>query len=507
MLLRNNIINLSVKSINIGLISLVLTNSTDAQENFSQNTIAASDACETSFLASLTQSERLPEKDTKQAKPNIVFFLVDDLGWSDVGFNGAKYYETPNVDMFASEGMKFTQAYAAPVCSPTRASIMTGKYPARVRITDAILDEKFIVKDRKLLSPKVLKELPLEEFTLAEALKEAGYVTGSIGKWHLGGEGFLPTDQGFDVNVSGCHRGQPLNYFYPFNRDYESGKMIPDAFPNLKKGKKGDHLSDVLTEEALGFIEDNKDEPFFLYFPFYSVHWPIQAKEELIDKYSNKEMDRDDTRPAYAGMIETMDLNVGKVLDKLDELNLSDNTVVIFMSDNGGCYSNTPLRGKKGQVYEGGIREPLIIKWPGVTRPNSVCNIPVISNDFYPTLLTIAGCSQLPQQHLDGKDITPLLKGDSDIGRETLFWYYPHSSLWIPHIEPVEAVREGDWKLIHFMEQDKYELYNLKDDIGEQNNLKDESPDKVNNMKKLIIDWKKSVNAIEPTINPEYSNH
>ncbi len=458
-------------------------------------------------LAGLSFTGRLFGKDSVQAKPNIVFFLADDLGWNDVGFNGTKFYETPNIDKLASEGMQFSQAYAAgPVCSPTRASIMTGKYPARLHITNAILDDEFIVKDKKFLEPEVTKELPLEEFTVAEALKEAGYVTGSIGKWHLGGKGFLPTDQGFDVNIGGWHRGQPPCYFYPFDHDYKTGEVVPDAFPNLNSGKEGDHLTDVLAEEAIGFIEKNKEKPFFLYFPFYSVHYPIQAKEELIDKYSKKEKDRDDTNAAYAGMIETLDTNVGKVLNRLDELNLSDNTVIIFMSDNGGCYNNTPLRGKKGQVYEGGIREPLIFKWPGVTKPNSVCSTPVISTDFYPTLLTIAGCSQRPEQHLDGKDITPLLKGSRDIEREALFWFHPHYSLWIPHIEPVTAVREGDWKLIHFMEHDKYELYNLKNDIAEKNNLIDDFPDKAGKMKKLLKDWKKSVNAIEPTINPTYKN-
>lgn len=454
----------------------------------------------TALIAGCQGIEGLPSE-TTQKKPNIVLFLVDDLGWADVGCNGTNYYETPNIDKLAKEGVKFTNAYANPVCSPSRASLMTGKYSGRLRLTGAIMPDRFIPKDRKLLSPNSLKNLPLEEFTIAEALKEEGYTTASIGKWHLGG---YPTDHGFDINIAGNHWGQPTNYFAPFNKNRRTGKLINRKYPNLRKAKTGEHLSDVLTDHAMDFIETNKDKPFFLDFNFYSVHSPIQAKKDLIKKYKGKTPDHDDRIPEYAAMIETMDTNIGKVLGKLKELNIEDNTIIVFMSDNGGCYNNAPLRGKKGQLYEGGIKEPLIIKWNKVTKPNSICETPVIINDFYPTFLAMAGAKQRPNQHIDGINLTPLLKGEKEINREALFWYYPHHSKWEVYKVPVAAVRKGDWKLIHFMESEKYELYNLKDDIGEKNNLIIKNPSKANELKDLLINWKKDVKVLEPKINPNF---
>ncbi len=457
-----------------------------------------------STLSCMPQSE--PKSEAKNVKkPNILLFIVDDLGWADVGCNGATYYETPNIDRLATEGMLFTQAYAGcTVCSPTRAGILTGKSPARLHLTDAILPESLVPKDRKLLPPKSLDHLPLEEFTLSEALKEEGYATGHIGKWHLGGHGFSPTEQGSDINIAGDHWGQPTSYFAPFSKHWRTGKMTERIYPNLRDATPGEHLSDVLADHAIDFIDTNKDRPFFLNFSFFSVHSPIQAKEELVEKYKKKTPPYEDMIPEYAAMIETMDTNIGKVISKLKELNIYDDTIVVFTSDNGGCYNNYPLRGKKGHLYEGGIREPLLIKWKNVTQPSSVCDVPVITTDFYPTFLDMVGAEQRPKQHLDGKNLAPLLKGGNDVDRDALYWYFPHHSKWDTSRVPAAAVRKGNWKLIHLIEEEKFELYNLKDDIGEKNNLIDSKKDIADALKLLLRNWKKEVNALEPKKNPDF---
>ena len=432
-------------------------------------------------------------------RPNIVFILADDLGWADVGCFGSKYYETPNIDRLATQGMRFTDAYAAcAVCSPTRASIMTGKYPARLHLTDYIVGEGD-APDHALLVPKWRKFLPLEEVTIAEALKPAGYICVSIGKWHLGGPKYYPEHQGFDLNVGGGNVGHPASYFWPYE-----GKN--SSVPGLRAGgHAGEYLTDRLTDAAESFIEQNKAGPFFLYLAHYAVHVPLQAKPALVAKYSAKTPQGEQTNAVYAAMIESVDDSVGRVLRKLDALGIAGNTVVVFMSDNGGLWpkstSNAPLRAGKGYPYEGGIREPLIIKWRGTTRPGTTCSQPVSSIDFFPTLLEMAG-AQLPGS-VDGLSLVPLLKQAGPVEREALFWHYPH--YWGgTRVRPFGVVRDGDWKLIEFYEDMGVELYNLKDDLGEARDLAKAEPDKAARLRERLHQWRQSVDAQMPTPNPDF---
>jgi len=447
--------------------------------------------------------------------PNIVFILADDLGWSDLGCYGAPFHETPNIDKLAAQGMKFTDAYAAcAVCSPTRASLMTGKYPARLHLTDWLPG----LRDRpnhKLNRPKIQNFLPLEEVTVAEALKAGGYRTGFFGKWHLGESSDVwPEHQGFDVNIGGNGHGHPPSYFSPY------------GLPNLPDGPKGEYLNDRLTDEALKFIDQSRNQPFFLYLPHYAVHMPLQANVESIEKYKTRAaklpVDRTDyaadldrtvrqiqDHPVYAAMVESLDESVGRIMDKLAALGLDKNTVVFFTSDNGGLSTgkgtpacNLPLRMGKGWPYEGGVREPLIVRWPGVIKPGSVSSVQVISTDFYPTLLQIAGLPLLPEQHLDGESIVPALE-DGTLPERPLFWHYPHyhGSGSMPN----GAVRLGDFKLIEWYEDMRTELYNLKDDIGERIDLSSKMPEKTAELRKLLHDWRKAVDAQMPTPNPKYN--
>ena len=352
-----------------------------------------------------------------KSKLNIVFLLTDDLGWTDVGCYGSRYYETPNIDQLAGQGMKFTDAYAACcVCSPTRASILTGKYPGRLHITHAIP----IRGDLRLKGPLPLipanytKNLPLEEVTIAEALKHAGYVSASIGKWHVcWDKGFYPEDQGFDLNVGGNNMGNPGNYFYPYQGIWRMTPKHPLIRWNaLPDGRPGEYLTDRLTDEAVAFINKNKNRSFFLYLSHYAVHTPLQAKRRITAKYKKKPKTKHHKNPTYAAMIESVDQSVGRVMKKLDELGIADRTVVFFTSDNGGhgrITSAHPLRGNKGNFYEGGIRVPLIVKWPGTVKPGAECHVPVISTDFYPTILAMAGVPLRPRQHVDGENMLPLL--------------------------------------------------------------------------------------------------
>lgn len=455
---------------------------------------------------------------TDKKKPNIVFFLVDDLGWADIEPFGAKFYETPNLDKLAKEGMKFTNAYAAsPVCSPTRASIMSGKYPATMQTTDwfgAIQPQEAAKRKNYghiLLPAPYQKRLALEEKTVAEAFKDAGYKTFFAGKWHLGDTPDLwPEYQGFDINKGGFSAGNPGKggYFSPYNNN-----------PRLTPGPSGEYLPMRLAAETNKFIQDNKDQPFFAYFSFYNVHGPINTTPELKAKYIAKrdkmglktqfgKEGTNDVRlvqndPTYAGMVEAMDTAVGKVLAKLKELHLDDNTIIVFFSDNGGLSisegaptSNLPLRGGKGWMYEGGIREPLIIKYPKMVKGNTVNETPVISNDFYPTLLQMAGLPLMPKQHTGGKSILPLLE-QKEMKDRSLFWHYPHYGN--QGGSPASAVRNGDWKLIHWYEADRYELFNLKDDIYEKNNLLNTNPKETMKLKKELEKWLKKQGALFPT--------
>jgi arylsulfatase A len=433
--------------------------------------------------------------------PNIVFILIDDMGWRDVGCNGSRFYETPNIDRLAKSGMRFTNAYAAcPVCSPSRAAILTGKYPARLHLTDWLpgMQDK---PAHKLLRPQIIEELPLEENNLAKALKAAGYHSASIGKWHLGGPNFWPDKQGFDLNVGGTQTGSPPGGYFNFHNAM------------LKANDPDEYLTDRLTAEAEKFIDANKDGPFFLYLAHYAVHIPLQAKQRMMAHYTAK-ISRDDPQnnALYAAMVQSVDESVGRVVAKIDSLGLTSDTLIVFTSDNGGLSvhegpntpstSNDPLRAGKGYLYEGGIREPCIVSWPGIVQPGSVCDTPVCGIDFYPTLLTAAGGKPNPGQIIDGINMIPLLKQTGVPDRAALYWHYPHYS--DQGGRPGGAVRQGDWKLIEYYEDNRVELYNVAKDLSEKDNLAPQMPDKAEAMLKLLHDWRKSVDAQLNTPNPQY---
>ena len=448
--------------------------------------------------------------------PNFVFILVDDLGYMDIGANNSDtFYDTPHIDRLAGEGMRFTNGYAAnPVCSPTRYSILTGRYPSRVDATNWFSG----TREGRFRPAPLRDRMPLEEVTIAEALREHGYATFFAGKWHLGPtDEFWPERQGFDVNKGGFSRGGPYGgkqYFSPYGN------------PRLAHGPEGEHLPDRLATETVRFIEQHRDEPFLAYLAFYSVHTPLMGQPDLVDKYERRARERDppgdgaafddeeqvwDTtdrrqvrvlqnHAVYAAMVEAMDAAVGKVLDTLDRLDLAQNTVVLFTSDNGGLStaegsptSNLPLRGGKGWLYEGGIREPYIVKWPGVTRAHSVSDTPVITTDFYPTLLDMAGLPARPEQHLDGVSLAPLLRGAGDLDRESLYWHYPHYGNQGGF--PGGAVRQGDFKLLERFEDGRVHLYNLRDDIGERTDLAAGMPDRVDRMRAALHTWYAQVDA------------
>ncbi|MCU0914128.1 MAG: sulfatase-like hydrolase/transferase [Planctomycetes bacterium] len=487
-------------------------------------------------LGGMAKAAGLGDGETRKkprGRPNFVFFLVDDLGRQDLGCYGSTFYETPNLDRLAAQGMRFTSAYAAcPVCSPTRASIMTGKYPARIRLTNYIAG----ARPGKLLSAEYFHYMKLEEVTLAEALKEAGYRTNFVGKWHLGNEPYYPEKQGFDVNVGGCDAGAPPTYFYPYTRGNRS-------IPGLEQGQPGEYLTDRLADESRKLIEQSKDQPFLLYLSFYAVHIPLQAKKELVEKYTAKAKQlgledkphfaTDEQWPktaagdakwratlrtrilqdhaVYSAMMESLDQAVGRVLNKLDELGLADNTIVFFMSDNGGLATaegqptcNLPLRAGKGWLYEGGIREPMIIKWPGMVKPGSTCDEPVTSTDFYPTMLEMAGLPLKPGQHVDGQSMVPLLKGTGGLQRKAIYWHYPHYSN--QGGGPGGAVRMGDFKLIESYEDNRVELYNLRADLGEQHDLAAEMPEKAAELRRMLQQWRRVVDAVMPEPNPKWKN-
>ncbi|MHC4659281.1 MAG: sulfatase-like hydrolase/transferase [Planctomycetota bacterium] len=437
-------------------------------------------------------------------RPNFVFIFIDDLGWKDVGFMGSKYYETPNIDKLAGQGIVFTSAYAnAPNCAPTRASLLSGQYTPRHGVYTVGNPERGKAHLRKLIPIPNKTKLDSKVVTIAEALKPAGYVTASIGKWHLGrGAETGPEGQGFDVNIAGNRAGMTRRHFSPYRLE------------NLTDGPKGEYLTDRLTDEAINFIEANKSRPFFLYLSHYAVHTPIQAKKAMIDKYMNKTPSGGQKNPTFAAMVESVDQSVGRIMTRLDELGLTDNTVVFFFSDNGGVVGITsmePLRGGKGMLYEGGIRVPLVVRSPGRIKPGS-CDTPVIGTDFYPTILEMAGVPKPKGHVLDGESIIPLLKGGNNLKRDAIFWHFPAylqrnygwKETW--RTTPAGAVRQGHWKLIEYFEDGALELYNLKDDIAEQNNLAEKMPEKTNQLHKLLKSWRKSVNAPVPTEpNPRYN--
>jgi arylsulfatase A len=494
-------------------------------------------------------------------KPNVVLFLIDDLGWKDVGCYGSEFYETPNIDKLAKQGVKFTNAYAAcHVCSPTRASILSGKYPARINLTDWLPGRNDFAY-QKLQNVEVIQQMPYDETTLAEAMKAKGYNTAIVGKWHLGEAPSDPTRHGFDKHIpEGWSKGWPLRYDAPFK------------LPNYD-GNPGEYLTDRLTTDALKYIEENKDNPFFLFFSHFTVHDPIEGRKDLVEKYKKKLASLPpDKRPPYilegnpdsdaltleervtllkdtayngfsqlprgtvkikqrqdniqfAAMVETMDESMGRVMGKLKELGIEDNTIVIFASDNGGMSagnfgrpskvlnrktpdkhfstSNLPLRGAKGWLYEGGIRVPVIVKWAGVKKPGSEVKTPIVSTDFYPSILEMTGLDQLPDQHMDGKSFVPLLQGKNDINRDAIFWHFPHYSNHGMQ-SPGGAVRYKNFKLLEYFENGTVQLFDLDKDLGELHDIAKENPAKVKELKDMLHQWRKSVNAKMMPPNPDY---
>ena len=455
----------------------------------------------------------------RQGRPNVLFVLADDLGWTDLGCFGSSFYETPHLDALAADGVRFTQAYAAcPVCSPTRASILTGKCPVRMATTDwfgapqpEAVPGNERMKTLPLLPAPYLDHLPLEELTLPEAFKAAGYATFFAGKWHLGGEGFFPEDQGFDINKGGNHRGSPPSYYSPYKN------------PQLPDGPDGEHLPDRLASETCAFIEQHQKEPFLAYLSMYSVHTPLQGRPDLVEKYQKKaaalapsgpewgkEGEREvrlvQNHAVYAAMVEAMDAAVGKVIEGLKALDLYDNTLIVFTSDNGGLStseghptSNRPLRAGKGWLYEGGIRVPLIVRAPGGIT-GCVNALPLCSTDYYPTLLELTGQALRPEQHRDGLSFAPVLKGAAISERDALFWHYPHYGN--QGGAPGAAIREGNWKLIVHFEPRPAELYNLYEDPGETHDRAKELPEKVASLRARLGAWQAETGARFPVPNP-----
>lgn len=432
-------------------------------------------------------------------QPNIVFFYIDDLGWMDVGFNGSTFYETPHIDRLASKGLIFTNAYAnAPNCAPSRASLMTGMYTPRHKIYTVGSAARGKDEDRKMIPVENRTTLPLDYVTLAEGLQRAGYRTGHFGKWHLGDEGFYPEDQGFDVNAGGHHRGHPPAGYFP-----------PYDIPTLPDGPTGEYLTDRLTEEAMQFIDHHQERPFFLYLAHYAVHTPLQAKAEDVARYEAKTPDGAQDNPVYAGMIHSVDQSVGRILDHIEASGDTDNTLVVFYSDNGGAIqatSNRPLRGYKGMLYEGGIRVPLAVKWPVVIDAGRKDDAPVTGVDFYPTLAEVAGFD-VPGE-VDGTSLVPVMRGAALPVQRNLYWHFPAylekagpmTTPW--RTTPAAAVRSGDYKLIEFFEDGRLELYNLATDIGETRDLASGMPERVAAMHADLQAWRERVGADMPAMKP-----
>ncbi|MDH3584675.1 MAG: sulfatase [Phycisphaerae bacterium] len=448
---------------------------------------------------------------------NFIFLLVDDWGWTDAGCFGSDLYQTPNIDRLAREGMKFTNGYAAcTVCSPTRAAVMTGMYPGRTRVTDWIPGHGR--SNAPLQIPKWTQRLEHRHVTIAEAMKASGYATLHVGKWHLTPRSddpnvvgpYYPEKHGFDVNIAGNQWGAPGNYFWPFKRSKGSGLSARVAnFP--EGGKEGDYLTDTLTTEALKVIEGWRDKPFFVYWPYYNVHTPIQGKKEVAAKYKARiKAGMRHRNAVYAAMVESVDDSVGRIQSSLDRLGIADRTVIFLTGDNGGLdrrgnpTENKPLRAGKGSAYEGGVRVPLMIKWPGVTPAGSVSDEPVISVDYYPTILSLAGVTgdAKHNQRVDGLSLVPVLKDpEAKLDRDAIYWHYPHyhGGGSVPH----SAVRARDWRLLEFHHDMRVELYNLREDVGEAKDLAASNTAKADQLRKKLHAWRASVKAQMPTAKAE----
>ncbi len=437
-------------------------------------------------------------------RPNLVLITADDLGWPHLGCYGADFHETPNLDRLAGEGVRFERAYSAsPVCSPTRASIHTGQNPARLGMTIWREASANPPQNRALVPPVAVSDLPQTHTTLAKVLRQAGYFNAHLGKWHLGDAANYPEAHGFDVNIGGSLWGAPQTYFDPYTGDKRYGGEFR-YMPGLAFGRKGEYLPDRLTREAMGVLDRARDRRFFLNLNFHIPHTPIEANPEVVERYAKRLRPAHRLRnPAYAAMVHALDENVGRLMSHLDRLGLRENTCVIFLSDNGGLVgqfdgqvvsTNHPLRSGKGSLYEGGIRVPMIARWPGITRAGAVCREPVVSTDLYATLLAAA---RMP--HEAGVDALPLLPLLSDasarLPREEIVFHYPH---YYPTTTPASALLERDWKLIHYYEDGRSELYNLGDDPGETKDLAAESPGRARQMRERLSAQLKAMNARMP---------
>lgn len=474
----------------------------------------------TAFLCLLLIACNKPYEEVKRSRPNILFILADDLGYSDLSCMGSSYYETPNIDGIASKGILFTNGYAgAQVCSPSRATLMTGQFTARHGITDWIgapAGEAWRTKKRfsKILPAAYNSYIDTSIVTLPKAFKKGGYATFFAGKWHIGNKGHYPEDYGFDVNIGGYHRGGPAGgYFDPYKN------------PKLKNRQKGENLSMRLARETSNFIKASKDKPFLAYLSFYAVHGPIQTNQKNWSKYRDKAekngiadkgfeegyflpMRKYQDNPVYAGLIAHMDDAVGVVLKTLKDNGLDKNTIVVFTSDNGGVTSGDnystnclPLKGGKGYQWEGGVRVPFIISVPWLQHKNKKSSVPVIGSDFYPTLLDLAGLPKQPNSHLDGKSIVPVLN-DKKLASRPLYWHYPHYGN--QGGRPVSIIRKENWKLIHYWEDGHNELYDLSNDIHEDTDLAILKPNKTNLLATELTNWLAKVGAKYPTKDPMY---
>ncbi len=447
--------------------------------------------------------------------PNIVVILADDLGWSDLGCYGADLHETPHLDRFAGQGTRFTDAYAMPVCSPTRAALLTGEHAARVRMTIWSEGSLSGPKNRQLLQADSHHSLPHTAKTLAKYLQEAGYLTALIGKWHLGDADHYPETHGFDINIGGTHWGAPHTFWWPYRGTGRFGTEYRYV-PHLEFGQPGEYLTDRLTDEALHVIDHAGDQPFFLYLSHHAPHTPIEAKPEDTEYFrSLLTPHMRHQNGVYAAMLKSLDESVGRVLERLQARSIDDNTLVVFMSDNGGFVgvdsksgqsvpvtNNAPLRSGKGSCYEGGIRVPLLIRWPNVTSAASVCSEPVTVMDLFPTLLGAAGISVSAENTCDGVDLRPLLNdSNAHLEREALYFHYPH---YYATTTPVSAVRAGPWKLLEYFEDQRVELYNLSDDLGETTNLAERRPEMASLLTKQLHTWRETVQAALPTPNPDF---
>lgn len=477
--------------------------------------------CFTTVFLNGCKNKEAIVKTEKNKKPNVIFILADDLGVNDLSYTGSTYYETPNIDRIANEGVEFTQGYAAcQVCSPSRASILTGQFTVNHGITDWIgaeSGEKWAKRNNtKILPSEYVHTIPTEDITIAEAMKAGGYKTFFAGKWHLGDEPSTPENNGFDINIGGWEVGSPKGGYY-----------APWDNPKLKYKYEGENLTMRLAQETVDFITENKDKPFFAYLSFYAVHGPIETTEQKWSKYRNKaevqgipnsgfEMERIlpirvvQDNPVYAGLVESMDDAVGLVLDKLKELHLDENTIIVFTSDNGGVASgdafstsNLPLRGGKGYQWEGGIREPYLMKVPHLKNGPKKIEYPVSGVDFYPTLLDLTGVKIKPTQKIDGISLAPLLKGKS-VDSRALFWHYPHYGN--QGGEPVSIIRREEWKLIHYWEDGHDELYNLAKDIGERHDVATSNATVATKLRKELDTFLVNTKANLPVLNPKYDD-